>query len=71
MSNISKFVAALVLGLMLSLSLMLTSSFAHTANQKQVAAANTQAVTHVAHWSSWGWSSWGGCCDCGCDDWGW
>ena len=74
MSNFGKFVAVLALGLMLSLSLLVTSSFAHTANQNnatQVAAATT---AHVAHWGGYGYG-WGGgwgddCCDCGCGGWG-
>jgi hypothetical protein len=79
MLNFGKFLAALVLGLMLSLALLLTSSFAHTTKQStatQVAAAHTQVITHGTRWGGygwggygWGWSSWGGCCDWGCD-WG-
>ena len=62
MSNFGKFVAALALGLMLSLSLLVTSSFAHTANQNtatQIAAANTATTAHVAHWGGYGgWGGW-------------
>jgi hypothetical protein len=79
MSNFGKFVAALALGLMLSLSLLLTSSFAHTANHStatQVAATNAPVTAHVAHWGGGfgdfgGFGGFGGFDDCCCGGWGW
>ena len=83
MANFRKFVAALALGLILSLAL-LTSSFAHTTNQstatQKAVAANTsiQAIAQTATQHAWGgygygfgWGGgWGGCCSCGWDG-GW
>lgn len=72
MLNVKKFVTALILGLVLSLSLLVASASAHTINS-HVVTHNAHAAVHtIARWGGWGWGwGWGDCdCDWGCG-WGW
>ncbi|MEO7021547.1 MAG: hypothetical protein ABI234_15455 [Ktedonobacteraceae bacterium] len=57
MLKLTKFGVALALGLVLSLALLTTSSFAQSANPTTIQATQTTAVTA---WGGWGHRGWGG-----------
>jgi hypothetical protein len=50
MFKLGKFVVALALGLIMSLALLTTGSFARSVNRHAASTPAQTAVTHVAHW---------------------
>lgn len=70
MSKLGKFTAALALGLILSLSLIVTGAFAQSVNQSTATLHSSRVTAQVAGWRHHGW--WRGCgCGCGCGCGGW